>query len=248
VNKRLSLKENQLILKMNKVLCVGVMILVAACSCNALYYFKQKSLDYCDVSVTFYAQFVNSSNIISGVGKAHGDFVFGNISKCSIETGKCDVSNYYLIRPDLADSQSNTKFFNMTAISRTAFDCDVSDFPLEDTPEIRIHVEGYFERREEAVFHGIKCFKFSQSSYPYSSESSSGQIEVQPDVYGDDATGELFGVSYEGSHDIVLKFSTPSFEPSEFTFRGIHDCSYGCMDDPDKVFWKQTCKRYPSSL
>jgi len=226
-----------------------VLVLVAACSCsNASYYFKQKSLKHCDLSVTNYAYYEALPFSQTVEYKAHGDFVFFNLTQCS-KTGECKTLYYSLYRPDLADPSvdQNTKLFNVTVSPQTV--CDVEDVPFERTPDIHESFDftGYYEFREETVFHGIKCFKFYNSSEA-SSGSSSGHIVLRGAFYGDDTTGEVFGFSFDGIVDVVVKISTPTYKPSDFTLRGIHDCSHGSMDEPDKVSWKQTCKRYPSGL
>jgi len=219
-------------MKCFSVLAVCIVVLAVACSCNALYHFKQKLPNYCDLKATI-NMYNNDdpAHYLSIVASAHGTLFYYTYSFCETSSSKCTLSSTYVIRPDLAKPNMAAKMF----LADSQKICQSEDLDKERAPHSWDIIDGYFVNREAAVFRGKKCYKF------YNETDS-------PHYFADDSTGTLYGYRSEGM-DYVYSFSSESHSPSNFAFKPTEqpNCDKSVYTVPDQNTYNHACDKAPKA-
>jgi len=208
-----------------------VFALVAlSCSCNGLYHFYMKALPDCDqvLNVTYIPP--DQPTYQFSTLSAHGYFETISQSICS-EEGKCDLIYLDMYRPDLADIPSHVREFVWGKYD----ECEDEQLSRDQVPTPYEDYEDYFEEREVAIFHGIKCWKFFNSS------DSNATC-----VYGDEKGTKLIGASADG-YDVIYSFSAVNHTVDEFKFDATKqpDCNQDSYSTPSQKYYDAACNDIP---
>lgn len=230
-------------MKTFSLLSVCIVVLAVAYCCNGLYHFKQRLLSTCDLDVS---TLIYSSEKPEYFGMidctVHGAFVRGGVWKCkSNSSGECEREISFLYRPDLAP---DPKKYEVEFYSLSKHECDIR-LGRQDQPGVGhgvlIPYEDYFENREPDTFHGIKCFKYYNSTGKYKTYIFAN--ETSGTLYGDRAYLEKGG--YE---DEVYSYKTQPFSRSVFTFSEKLEpsCDKTSYQLPYEDIFDHACDAVPS--
>jgi len=169
------------------------------------------------------------SSYLLSVAMGHGGFVFINQLNCTA-TGQCTPVVAALYRPDQAEDPYVAKRYLYMPDQSYCMDDQQSYLPNLNTA-----YDGYFENRDPVVFHGISCFKFSNSSEPYS-------------LFADDNLGIIYGERQDGI-DYIMNYTTASFTPQNFVFDPSQQpsCAATAYKIPNQQVWDTACDAPASS-
>jgi len=207
---------------------VSIIVFTIVCCVNGSYHLKQILPDPCDLRIieTVFGE-AGEYQILNA--SFHGTYSRIDVYNCKNDTNKCSLSVVYLYRPDLTELRSSkARKFDWYPYPY----CRDND--VNSVPTYRAY-DAYFESREPTVFHGIKCFKFSN----YSSSIT---------VYGDDTTGTVVGAN-AGNADFLYEYTREPHTLSDFAFslKGEPACKSPAYTLSDMKNFTNACKDIPKS-
>jgi len=217
---------------MNRLFAFFVVVLAVATCSSAVYHFKQKMVGSCDLSLVFHVFNDKQPNFyMVEEFKSHGFYVYYNVSTCIVSTGHCTRLTVTLFRPDLADDTYVAKEFEW---NRRPF-CQDKQVRVRDIPYYYYSYENWFTDRDPVTFHGVKCYKFYNSSDPQSVI-----------IYGDDTTGELIGTKSE-TGDVMYNYTAASYDLVDFALSPTDepDCDKSAYQVSEQKPFDDACKIIP---
>ena len=216
---------------------IAVCLLVAALAlhASAAYHYKQKMLGVCDQKVRIVTTTPEPDQFMKFELLTHGLLVKQTLETCSASS--CELTTKQLFRPDLATGDNAAKEFAWQPATDRLGDpaqCAGFQVTVDEAINMYIPIEGDFDNREIALFHGIKCFK-------YTNDGEDGAL------YGDDATGAFYGLDMEGIR-YAYNFTPAIHTPETFTFNSTEqaECEPEAFKAPPTVVYEKECENLPT--
>jgi len=162
---------------------------------------------------------------------AHGNFLYLKQNVCLAATSQCFFAADYSYRPDQADPGYAGRVYNYVANGK----CYDEQVEYDDYPDPHAGYDNYFETREDAVFHGIKCMKYYNNS---------GYI-----VFGDDTIGLFLGLRLSNGYEYLYNFTTASYVPQQLIFDPSVEasCAATSFKLPTQSAWEAACQETSGS-
>lgn len=215
---------------MAKIAAVSLLVAALVLHASATYHFKQKTLGVCDVKVRVVTTTPEPDEYMQFKVLAHGKLIRQTSETC--KGGACEATLEQLFRPDLATGDNAAKEFAwQPAIDGQCASLQVDEYEI---PDMYTPIEGDFENRELALFHGIKCFKYSDPDSPDA-------------IFGDDATGAFYGLEIDGVRH-AYNFTPAIHTPQTFTFNATQmpECEPDSFKEPIRDVYEKECEHLPT--
>jgi len=153
----------------------------------------------------------------------YGTF-FATVDKTCSVSGQCELTRASLYRPD----QTRDPFV-ATVYTWKPDEC--SEKQILKLPNVDVGFDAYFENREPAVFHDIKCYKFYN--------------KTDAVYFGDDSKGVFYGVRNNDAYDDLFDVTAETHIPSQFAFDAAaqSSCPAASFKLPDEQVWDKACQQ-----
>ena len=213
-----------------KIAIAAAVLCALAGSADAKYTFKQKLPSGCDRAVDI-VWFKNPGEIHNITLFAHGKF---SMQTTLHKEGRRDpYTQYSLRRPDLAQDERHVKDVEWILGACVSIDDPNKQYASELFEPIVLT----FDKREATVFHGIKCYKYTDVG---------GSFEF----YGNDETGEFLGFR-DPTESKVYSYRnvTAPFKADMFKFDIDKQptCDTEAYKLPDLTAFNDACNNLPNS-
>lgn len=214
-----------------RTILLGLFVAALAVHANAAYHFKQKTLGVCDQNALIVTTTPEPDEYMQFKLATHGLFVAQTAETCT--GSSCAVQVEQLFRPELATGENVAKEFAWQPPVAEPAQCASLQVEDGEVPDMYTPIEGDFENRELALFHGIKCFKYFDA----------GSDDA---LYGDDATGAFYGMDMEGVR-YAYNVTAAKHTPKTFTFNSTEkpECEPDSFKEPPREPYEKACEDLP---